>query len=284
MSTKIYTGFKFKTNDIYEARKQIREFKTELYKLAQKLYYKTKVSEAVAAIDFHDAGMMEEKVEHPLSSASDVIENQQAEIQQTQKRNPAYDFSFSLTVFPIEAEDRDDEMHCPKTLLGIFYCDNQELQEFFWEQEYWDEYVYQNVSDCQVEELGEEEWECREYHWELAMPFSATPAQSGFTIDLIPVVNGFFFTFREDAPDPMDFVPSLEERAKNLAREQIGRSIFDEAKDPSEISMFDVIRAVNNEEKVLEVSKGILPKLKKVLTKTDLYGFDPDAKKDKKGA
>lgn len=282
MSTKIYTGFRFKTNDIYEARKQIREFKKGLYDLAQRLYFKTLVSEATAAIDLYAVGMLEEPVKNPLYEASSVIEHQQKEIKETQRRNPAYDFSFSMTVFPIEAEDKEGVMHCPRTLLGIYYCDNAEMIDFFLEQDFWEPYIFENQTDDLIEKYGEEEYERREYHWELAMPFNGTPAQTGFTIDLIPVVNGPFFTFRENAPKHMDFVPSFKDRVRAIAKETIGRSVFENAEDPSKVSMLEVMNLLQDEKEIAKVSKGIESKLKKKLTKIDLYGFDPDAKKEEK--
>lgn len=279
MSTKVYTGFKFKTNDVYEARKQIREFKQKLFEFAQGLYYNLKVTEAVMAIDLYSAGLMEKKVDHPLSSASDVIINQQEQIQARGIRNPIYDLSFSMTIFPIEAEDREGEMYCPRTILGMYFCDNAQIVDFFKTfDQFWEPYEYEDQTDLMEEELGKEEYNKRGYHWELALPFEGVPAMTGFSIDLIPIENSMFFTFRENAPDPMNFIPSFEDRCRSVAREKIGSEIVSRAQDPSQISMIEVMQAVRDESKISEAIKEIRPKLKNKLSKVDLYGFDPDKK------
>lgn len=89
----------------------------------------------------------------------------------TNRKNPVYDISASLQVFPFEDK-----------ILLLFYG-NSVLEELLLYEADIEEYHYQNQSDI-PEDMTEEEWNERYLDWKSAMP-TFVPPRTGFGVQLV---------------------------------------------------------------------------------------------------
>lgn len=190
MSTKIYNGHKFKNNmDLLELnermlalretyRKEVESYTRGLFMnlvyFYEDLYvvdpalYETEMKKFGNFFEIHSnedymriiAGNVALNLSERLSEAMD-----------SPRRNPVYDVSSSLQIFPLKDK-----------ILFTFYG-NQNFEQILENEPDIEEYHYQDQCDM-PEDMSEEEWEQRRIDWEQAIP-SGVPAKNGFGVELV---------------------------------------------------------------------------------------------------
>jgi len=209
MSTKIYTGFLFDTTDLRKIRKYLMDFQKELEPVITAGITKwlaERVSDMIDRAEF----LGSKKVKEPLYEAKKEFEERVKKIKNTSLRDPSVDWNFSVTVFPLKNK-----------MLGMYFCDNNELEKLWLAKPYVEDYHYQNQTD-QPENVSNKEWEQRRKDWDITLPGLGVPCLSGFTMDVVP--NHYFITvFRIGAKNVLKCIPSLTDRVKPIAAELVFR-------------------------------------------------------------
>ena len=148
MSTKIYNGIKFKSNNIVEILEQLQNVRTEVLKICN-------TSEIVKDEDLSDFITyygLDENIK-PYSS----IEINRKMINSLETEDEiAYlflRFNFSICVIPYKDGN----------IYGGLFCDNVNYKKYI--EPYAEEFHYQDQTD-RPEEITEEEWENRRNIWD----------------------------------------------------------------------------------------------------------------------
>ena len=161
MSTKIYTGFRFRNPDMITIRKQLIEFQASVEEVSTEAFVRLLAKLATEIIDARTLGVRSFKDAYPevppASCASRVIRDRMQEIKKTGLRDREVDFSFEVCVFPLSR----------KKTLGIYYADLKGFEKLIQRQSWFLDYHYQNSTD-KPPRISSSEWCTRRKDWDKA--------------------------------------------------------------------------------------------------------------------
>lgn len=187
MSTKLYNGIKFKSNDIYVVFEQLKGLKEKLpaigwgyLKNKGYLKYFIKVN-----------NLMNESC---YNIHSRLVKNLNEEV----RRIDDIPFNFSVMVYPYQGE-----------LYGYYFNDITEYQDYL--KEIADDFSYQNLTD-RPEHISEEEYKKRQEVWDEILKYY-TFAENGLKYDIVSSCN---------LPNPYDdeFRQTINDIKDDILREE----------------------------------------------------------------
>jgi hypothetical protein len=254
MSTKIYDGHKFK-----DSNKSLKEVRDVIYNIKEqaKKYYYEKYLKLIArdVINIYDDAMFIGRVQYGFNRAlpkdkhdssvsyiTDVVEQtrglvflvmdsveRRAELfrDQSSRFHPywEYDFHFTIAILP-----------CNDDVFVIPFTEDHEVTKLLTSTGDIIEYPYWNNTD-QPEDMTWEQWEARGKEWDEALPGIGIVSPCGFVMDIVTKTWDVCNRIRLREEDPRDdieaikHIPSVETRAKRVARELIGIQWEEENKE-----------------------------------------------------
>lgn len=176
MSTKIFTGFRFKQRNIREIHQDLvylgkvvrqrtqGQINLLIHRCAVSVFDHRSVKK-VAPFDAHPEGS-------PMSSARWWFMKSVREIRRTNLRDPLVDFDFEVVVFPLRTK-----------FLGTYYCEQEDLVDLLSSQDWFEPYYYFDNAD-RPEEVTKKEWDQRRRDWDKALAYGDVPANVGFCLKL----------------------------------------------------------------------------------------------------
>lgn len=272
MSTKVYKGFRFVSNDLLAIHEKFMAWRLRIRELTIEYEGRYIARQTVKLIDSFAAGRTTSLPDNPFSKVRREFEDAQSEIKKTQRRNPTIDWDFEVMVMPF----RDQ-------VYGIVFTDQNDWFTDFMAQDWVEDYSYWNNTDP-PDGTSDEEWEIRGELWDSIcnQDPSGVPGRAGFLADCtVP----FRWTTVDDV---MPYLPTFEDRLKSAAKAGVfmvkARELAPPAGDPSPSFgwLWEVEKYVNSDDGQAAIEAEVnrlRPILKEELTKVDLLGWDPDAPK-----
>lgn len=201
MSTKIYTGFRFETNDLYKIHCEMMKLRAEIKPLVEAKVRKYLASRAVDVLDqWTFFGQPEDKQEHsPLREAYFELLDRQNRVKKNRERSPAADFSLDISIIPMRGR-----------VLGMHFTEQRDFVELLEKKPWFSDYSYWDNTD-RPEGINSSQWRQRIKVWDRALPGNQPPSACGFTAEISPVVTAF-----PGQEDVLEFAPPLEKRAKRI--------------------------------------------------------------------
>jgi hypothetical protein len=200
MSTKLYNGYKLPQMSAYEMQVFFEKLRKKLVVEREKLYKETLAAEFVSAFDsiwlnkidfegykkrfektiFSTDDYIREKI-NLYSLACENVQEKYKEINKTSRRNPTYDFQFSVAVIPTK-----------NNILCITYTEQEVFDRVWRNMKEVEHYGYWNNTD-RPDGVTEKDWRLREKEWGKALKNWGIPALAGFewNLTLDDTLDGF---------------------------------------------------------------------------------------------
>lgn len=273
MSTKIYTGFRFKTSNLREIHEHFLEWRKRIDTLTREAKHRYLAKHAVENID-NAIAYGKPVPKNPLLEVDLEMNDAQAEIKKTGQRNVSVDFDFEVSVMP-----------WGRKVYGIIFCEQSAWIDEFMSQPWVEEYGYWNNTD-RPDHLTARQWERRRKTWNAILkqdPWDR-PSGCGFTADC-KAPDRF-----SDNDAVLAACPSKENRVARTARSVVlGRAYKtlmeplseEERKQRCFSMLFDAERLLKTEEWQAKVAEEELrlAELLPEMTITILLGWDPEERK-----
>lgn len=216
MSTKIYNGL------LIDFPGTIAELRLELIQLAKHKLIpaaETESAKLLANISIDhldkdlwlavDSSNTTSTMKDEIFKAWDAVQSRVHAIKTTDRRDPAVDFEFSLTLFPIKDK-----------VLAIPICENRNLLSILTNQPYVKEYGYWDNTD-QPEGISDEDWAVRSQDWDKAVGDSGILSENGFKIHLIR--EGYVAGI--DYVEIQENLPSMAYRVDSIVKLEVEKLI-----------------------------------------------------------
>ena len=201
MSTKLHAGHEIVGLSLEALLPELLKLQLTMKERAAELVRQFIVNLAVSRFDHHHFGIEKAPSAHLLGDARMELADRQEELRRTRRRDPAVDFEFSLTLFPVKGR-----------LLALVFTEQKALRDH-WEAQTWRrEFGYWDNSDPPGD-LADDEWQMREGFWDEAFRQSSIPAEAGYSITLVP--EGALWAEVEDE-HVLALVPSAQSRVQQL--------------------------------------------------------------------
>lgn len=178
MSTKIYNGFRFKTNDLRKVFKEISGFRIMLQPIAEKKAGEAVTRIAVEILDDVCCGMIkkneytEKKIFNrnaPVYALNQYMERVK-KMKSSGVRDPEVDFDFEMAILPMKNQ-----------ILGIYYTEQEYFADLWNSSHFVEDYHYQNQTD-RPKNISASDWNKRRIDWDKALAlFHGVPSMNGFT-------------------------------------------------------------------------------------------------------
>jgi hypothetical protein len=202
MSTKIFNGFRFADPDLATIHRQIMEWRAELRPLHQQAANRFVAELAIAAIDEERLRPGSHSGQIPVMEGISKLWDMQAEVRKTQRRNPAVDFEFTISLMPFEGQ-----------VYGIVYSEQQEWLRLWMAKPFVIDFSYWDNTDP-PEEVSEQDWAERGRVWDaiLSEAVFTAPSMAGFAADCTHEA------LSPDIDNVVNELPSFQERISRTAR------------------------------------------------------------------
>jgi len=206
MSTKIYNGFIFKTNDFNKIHKEIMSFRKKIAPIVKDKAARVISVMSTNTIDRLCIGMDElpdEKYYSPFYKAEQEIHDRIRDIKRTQIRDPIFNFSCDISIHPIKNK-----------ILGIIFTEQRDIEKMWFRKKIVGEYGYWNNVDP-LETVSEKDWDQRRIDWDKALEYEDVPAMNGFGADCVKSTAHMIL----DLDKVVSFVPDFQTRVKQKAKD-----------------------------------------------------------------
>jgi hypothetical protein len=202
MSTKIYTGFKFKTNNFFEIFNELKAIRAQCIPLLEGRMNKLMAERSVTLLDRYC--YYKEKFPKPTAPIVDTwleIMERVKKVKQTSQRDPEVDFSFQICIIPYNNE-----------FFGIYYTEQKDFKVVLESSKLFQDFSYWDNSDP-LDSVSDEEWAVRGTTWDNIFKEEGIPQFISTSYDVIDMVN--------DMPHPtaekvLENIPSMKVRLKSL--------------------------------------------------------------------
>ena len=213
MSTKIYDGFRLKNMTLNKLQDWSMEFREKIKVVNQELIAKHQAFICSRLIDFafifDSKNFLDIWKEHnltlshyPFAVALEIMNQRRKKIDQTDRRDPEFDFSCEIVFIPVKSQ-----------VLGIPYTEQEEHIKIIESMPGYEEYGYWNNTD-RPDNLSEARWDKRRDDWDLALPGLGISNLSGFKI-----------TCKDkswvDIKVIASYIPDIKTRAKTFAEKLV---------------------------------------------------------------
>ncbi|WP_442637697.1 hypothetical protein [Rossellomorea marisflavi] len=217
MSTKIYNGYKLPVMSLMEIQEWIRPLRKKVREDVETLYSRLLILHAIDVFD--NATVLSEEAFLKEVKREKMTEFMTPLTLSSQKISEEVDSPFrtglnlDISIVFIGIEDA--------TLVLFYHGDLPKTTlSFFEEMPHVESYYYFDNSDEGEEEFGKAEWDKRKENWDKAFQDSYKPSEAGFTISLN---NGLPFGVDIEERFKHISIPSLEKRARSLAKKELER-------------------------------------------------------------
>lgn len=215
MSTKIFNGFRFLGNDLVEIHQHIMEWRAELRDLHKEAECRFIADMAANMIDEEFLRPGTQSGETPLMKAISHLWERQDAVRKTQRRDPAVDFQFDVSIMPFEGR-----------IYGITFTEQNDWRRMWMAKPFVEEFGYWNNTDA-PDDMTNESWEERERIWNsiLEPAISSAPSMAGFTAECSHT------SVFPDLDCVLEFIPPLELRAARRAKFNVLNARFAHSSD-----------------------------------------------------
>lgn len=209
MSTKTYDGIRFRVQGLEQLHKEITEMRKELRPLVEQKVIGFIANDAIHRVDRYARGRRGEDESCALSEATPSLLDRQSEVERSKRRDPQVNFTFSLSILPIDGG-----------ILGIPFVEQRNFLQILLEKDWVEPFGYWDNTDPDPS-LSEEEWDERRRLWDKALSaHNGIPALNGFSADLVLMSQGGLPSAEEIATYIAENV-SLEGRARRAALDDL---------------------------------------------------------------
>jgi len=281
MSTKIYNGYYIENRSLMELYEFVMNLRKRMGDTLREIYYKMMADICTNLIDTAAIQKIEKDLlkqygiktdkDSPLYTAFTILMKNRSETKKTVRRNPDYNYECTLVFIPI----RDK-------ILCLLYTEQAEFKTVWENTDGIHEYSYWNNMD-KPRDLTEKEWEKRRKDWDEGLGKIGVPALRGFTVECTDV-NSCPVPLAEEI---VKYIPTIEDRANRKSMQIIFNKKYKEIEtkelkktktDPQfqityqslYFSSLEYLRSNEGSKAIDNMSKNILPKLKKSITPKDL--------------
>ena len=261
MSTKIYNGFKLKTNDMEEIHAFMSDMRQRCVPMVKEKMAHYFMQSVVHSIDFDSIHPSKVKFS-PYQRAFDTFEKEQRKVVVNNVKDPTVDFSFSVCLFPHKG-----------TFYGIYYTLQEDFVDMLISSDLFESYAYQNSTD-KPDNVSDEEWAEREVVWGDIFDKQPIPSLNGFVYEI--VLNETY-----DYPKVQEVVScciSHDERVMNMAKNEMYAKFTKNTK----FSVNNVVKVLEKWNEFFESEEGqnefrttieyFKPLIKKVITQEMVIG------------
>lgn len=215
MSTKIYTGFRFRSHDLFEIHGLIARWRQTLAKLHRVELAALIAGMCAETIDRNVTEPGRNAGKHPYREAREEIRTRQKEILGSGCRDPEVDFDFEVSVLPHDG-----------AVYGMIFSERSRWIDFWMEQEGVEDFSYWNNVD-RPSDISQGDWKARSETWSAILRSNAagTPGMAGFSAQC---------TDRRVQPDLaeiIDQLPTFEDRLSKQARSAATTLVYYKMKD-----------------------------------------------------
>lgn len=204
MSTKIYTGFKFKSSNIFEIFAELKSIREKAKVIMEESLSELIAVRSTTLLDRYC--YFKEKFKKPPSPVVDTwleLVERIKRVKQTNLRDPEVDFDFEVCVIPHGTE-----------FLGIYFTEQKILSELLTTNPLFQDYAYWDNTDPDPN-VTEEEWGVREATWEAALSNRAIK----FSSLTYSIIDSALDLPNPDAKQVLTKVPTLKKRLNTLVKD-----------------------------------------------------------------
>lgn len=238
MSTKIFNGYILPHLSLGELHEFLLRFRSLISDKAQEGIDRLHASISTdiidsLAIDGYSIASGEAKQYHmiegkvvPLTAAYCNVASRQREVEKTGLRDPAYDYSCSLSFCPADGG-----------ILALLFTEQNEFEEAWESMDEVTPFGYWDNTD-EPNDITQEEWENRRRIWDKALGETGVPAHRFFEFDCI----GKSSISPSKASELVKYVPSRDDRINRVVR---NIAVEDSLGDAVTKSISNLMRAMN---------------------------------------
>jgi len=265
MSTKIFNGYRRKTESLDDLQKFLNVFKEKARRLHQKAYKKAFIDYVVGIIDERAAGL-----ENPTDDKSNVpywiaFQNIQDQYEKTKmpnaRRGLLYDFECSLSIF-LEGE----------YAYFLLFAEDPKFTSLFSRQKGVHRYDYWDNTD-RPNNISMMNWLERGDTWDRVLGPAGVPAERNMIMEVVGVyanaapeyANGSLLKIK----DILKNLPSFDDRVKRMADRTVFKHKKDTEKTISKLLAWLKTDEYNELVKLEQVE--LAKKLKHTLEEEDIY-------------
>ncbi len=229
MSTKIYTGIRFSTDNLNDVVNILQQFRSSLEYLIHDKTLTYLIKSAILKMDKDALSEQQTNKNNYFSDSFIELMDKQHNISINKKRHPDVDFKTSVTIFPHNG-----------TFYGMVFTEQNEFYNLLLQYPIVEEYSYWNNTD-KPNNITEDEWLMREDIWNDIFKDVSIPEQAGFTQvchsgNCTPTMNDVISNWEQH-------LPSIEERSQYWTNELF---LTEELKEypPDAITTINVVKIV----------------------------------------
>lgn len=212
MSTKIMTGFRLQTTDLFEIHAIMSEFRASVAELQRRDVATLMARMACDIIDRRDRGHITDDDLPPINAVLRDIRTRQKEILGSGYRDPEIDFDFEISLMPFDGQ-----------VFGMVFSERQLWIDTWMARPEVDEFAYWNNTD-RPSGLTAEEWSERARVWDAILRANpaGTPGMAGFTAQC---ADRMVFASAEEM---LACLPTFQDRVVRQARSAAVGRVFDQ--------------------------------------------------------
>jgi hypothetical protein len=207
MSTKIYNGIKFNTNNIETLHQHMNELREEFGVIRDKNLLNELTESCFSLYDRRTITPPTIDYQPVMNQVHADYYNRQEEVRIKQVRDPSVDFSFEICVFPYNNE-----------FYGMFFTEQKEFSDILQSKDYVEYFGYWDNVDPD-EDVSESDWELRGKIWDKLLGEDAIPSRHGFTYEIVPLTSVELYNIT--AQLIIDNAPDIITRAEHIARDNV---------------------------------------------------------------
>jgi hypothetical protein len=232
MSTKIYTGFRFRSHDIFDVQRLVAEWRIELASIHRNELATLLAGMCAETIDRNAVNPERNAGKNPFREARQEVRTRQKEVLGSGLRDPEVDFDFELAILPHDGR-----------IYGMVFSERSRWVDRWMELDGVEDFSYWDNTD-QPDEVSEEDWDARGEVWDsiLRANPAGTPGMSGFSAQCTDRM------LQPDLGEVMEHIPSFEARVAARARECAMDSVYAAMKEKERLeedaNLFSVLRKI----------------------------------------
>lgn len=216
MSTKIYNGFRFQTNNLWRIFEAIEEFREEIAPQAQHRMRDRLAELCVGWMDRRLVGLKtpDDPTNRALQMGWMKLVDRIQEVEQAGKRDPEIDFAFQLNIYPVQG-----------TILGIYHSEQDWMAEKWTQQAIVESYPYWNNTDP-PKDVSEQEWNHRRQLWNQALDRIEEGRPAGLQAECVDTRG---IADPSEVEELVEHVPTLDARLEKVAKERLLQNMMQQA-------------------------------------------------------
>lgn len=232
MSTKIYTGFRFRSHDIFDIQRLVAEWRLELASIHRAELASLLAGMCAETIDRNAINPERNAGRNPFREARQEVRTRQREILGSGHRDPEVDFDFEIAILPYDGR-----------VYGMVFSERSRWVDLWMEKEEVEDFSYWDNSD-RPDEVSEKDWKARRMVWDgiLRANDAGTPGMSGFSAQCTDRM------LQPRLEEVMESIPSLESRVTARSRESAMDSVYHTMREQGRLeeddNPFSVLRKI----------------------------------------